>query len=581
VPTRSVLIAAGALGGALVLGGVALAATGDGAPGGTTVAGVDVGGLSPAETRARLERELGPRAAATVELRADGQRLTLDPRRAGLALDLDATVEEATGGSALDRLRALVGGSREVAPRSRVDATALQGQLALVAKGFDREPREGAVRFERTTPVAVEPLAGRALDADGAAELVADDWLEATEPLELPVEVVDVKSTPEAVAAALALAQQAVAAPVAVTVGAGTLQVQPADVAKALVLEAGEDGTITPDLQGPALVKALDRRLAAVEQEPVDATFDVSSGTPVVVPGKDGRTVDPAALAAAVSEVLPTPAPRRTSVGLTVTPPRVTTELARTLGVKEKVGEFTTFHPCCRPRVTNIHRIADIVDGYVVLPGETYSLNGQVGERDRARGFVEAPQILEGQFVDRVGGGVSQFATTLYNATFFAGMQDVEHKPHSYYISRYPAGREATVSFPQPDLKWKNDSPHGAVIVTRYTARSITVEIWGTKRYDEVLSVSSPRTRIRSFGTQYVQRADCTATSGANGFDITITRIFKKGGKEVKRDSAKHRYLPEPRFICGPPPRKASPRPAASPRPTSSPAARPQPSPTR
>jgi vancomycin resistance protein YoaR len=176
-----------------------------------------------------------------------------------------------------------------------------------------------------------------------------------------------------------------------------------------------------------------------------------------------------------------------------------------------------------------------------------------VGRRDRARGFVEAPQILRGQFVKDVGGGVSQFATTMFNAVFFSGMKDIEHHPHSYYISRYPPGREATVSFPQPDLKWQNDSPDGVLVKTSYTQRSITVTFWGTKRY-EIESVTGERTRIKPFGKEYVDRDDCTPASGAEGFDIVVTRVFKKNGVVIRREPFKTRYLPEPNFICGPPP---------------------------
>ncbi len=125
------------------------------------------------------------------------------------------------------------------------------------------------------------------------------------------------------------------------------------------------------------------------------------------------------------------------------------------------VSTFTTHHPCCASRVTNIHTIANIVNGAIVMPGATFSLNKFVGPRDTKRGFVEAPMIEDGLFEDSVGGGISQFATTMYNAVFFAGLKDITHTPHSYYISRYPAGREATVSYPEPNLIFQNDEPTG------------------------------------------------------------------------------------------------------------------------
>jgi vancomycin resistance protein YoaR len=228
---------------------------------------------------------------------------------------------------------------------------------------------------------------------------------------------------------------------------------------------------------------------------------------------------------------------------------RLTTQRARALGIKEKVSSFTTHHPCCAPRVTNIHRIADIVDGHLVMPGETFSLNGLVGERDTARGFVEAPMILAGRYVNDVGGGISQFATTTFNAVFFGGFQDVQHTPHMFYISRYPAGRESTVSFPQPDFRWRNDSPYGVLITTSYTSTSVTVTFWSTKRFD-IESQSSPRYGIRAIQTLTDSGPDCIPMPGAEGFSIDVTRIFKKDGKEIRRQKFHSVYAAEPRLTC-------------------------------
>jgi vancomycin resistance protein YoaR len=197
----------------------------------------------------------------------------------------------------------------------------------------------------------------------------------------------------------------------------------------------------------------------------------------------------------------------------------------------------------------------------VVLPGEVFDLNAYVGPRDTARGFVPAPMILRGEFVDDVGGGVSQFATTIFNAYFFAGLEDVEHTPHSYYISRYPPGREATISWPKPDLVFRNDSPHGVLIRATSTGTSVTVAMWGTKRYD-IRAIEGPRTRVTTAETRYIDRPSCQPGSGGQGFDITVTRVFEQGGREVKREQFETRYLPQPRFVCGPPPSAAPPSPA-------------------
>ena len=136
-----------------------------------------------------------------------------------------------------------------------------------------------------------------------------------------------------------------------------------------------------------------------------------------------------------------------------------TTKDARALGIKEKVSTFTTYYPYAEYRNINIGRAAELVNGTVLKPGETFSLNDTVGERTAENGFTKGFIISNGVFKEDFGGGVSQMATTTFNAMFFAGLEDVEHKPHSFYIDRYPVGREATVAWGAVDLRFKNDTP--------------------------------------------------------------------------------------------------------------------------
>ncbi|MYH04883.1 MAG: hypothetical protein F4194_00105 [Acidimicrobiia bacterium] len=143
------------------------------------------------------------------------------------------------------------------------------------------------------------------------------------------------------------------------------------------------------------------------------------------------------------------------------------------------VSQYTTYHYCCSARVTNIHLIADLVDGAVVKPGQRFSLNRRVGRRTSEKGFLEAGTLVNGTLVATVGGGVSQFATTLYNAVFWGGYQDVIHMPHSGYFSRYPEGIEATINWPDIDLIFRNDSSSEVLIRAEYTDTSLTVKLFG------------------------------------------------------------------------------------------------------
>lgn len=161
----------------------------------------------------------------------------------------------------------------------------------------------------------------------------------------------------------------------------------------------------------------------------------------------------------------------------------LSTEVVEGFGIKEKISEFTTYHNCCEARVINIQRIADEVDGAWVLPGQVWSLNDHVGKRTVADGYVCAGALIRGEVVQEgeicIGGGTSQFTTTLYNAIFFAGLEDVYHFAHTIWFSRYPEGREATLGFPGPDLIFRNNTDSVVVIKTSHTDTSITVKMFG------------------------------------------------------------------------------------------------------
>ena len=145
-------------------------------------------------------------------------------------------------------------------------------------------------------------------------------------------------------------------------------------------------------------------------------------------------------------------------------------------------SSYTTQHPCCQPRVTNIHLAADTINGTIVEPGQTFSLNGALGPRTTEKGYKLAPGIGANlEFEDSVGGGVSQLSTTLFNAVFFGCYEDVTHTVHALYISRYPMGREATLNYPSIDNKFRNDSHSGVLIRTSYSGTSVTVSLYGNK----------------------------------------------------------------------------------------------------
>jgi len=540
--------------------GADLLVAGGDVPRNTVVAGVDLGGLSPAAATERLETELAPRVVADHVVLADDVEGTLSPATAGITLDVEGTVDAATEQplNPWTRLVTLVS-DREVAPVITGEDTALAALIDGIAEQVDRAPADATIAIEGTTASVVEPVPGRTLDREGAAEAVTAALAsggDPSTPIELPVDVTEVSV--DAAAAQRVLDETVtpgLAAPVTVSSqdGATSVEVPETAIAASLTFTPQEDGELAVAVDPAALQEAMGDDFAEFGTPAEDARFELSGDTVSIVPSVDGTGVDPAALATHLLEVLPQPAPRTVTADLGPVPAEFSTAEAEALGIREEISSFTTNFTSAASG-TNIRVAAAELDGALVQPGETFSLNDHTGPRGTAQGYVEAGVISNGAFTTGVGGGVSQVATTMFNAVFFAGLEDVYHKPHSYYISRYPAGREATVYYDSIDLQWRNDSDTGVYVDTQWTPNSLTVTFYGTKRYD-VESISSDRYNLRQPVVQ--EKPDdgsCSPQGGSTGFDITVTRVFKDpaSGAEVKREDFRTRYAAEPVIRCVP-----------------------------
>jgi vancomycin resistance protein YoaR len=540
--------------------GVDLLVSNGDVPRNTVVAGVDLGGLSPAAATERLQTELAPRVVADHVVLADDVEATLSPATAGITLDVEGTVERA-GEQPLNpwtRLATLVD-EREVAPVITGEDTALAAQIDVIAEQVDRAPVDATIAIEGTSAGVVEPVAGRTLDREGAADAVTTALASGGDPgtpIELPVDVTEVSvDAAEAQRVLDETVTPGLAAPVTVTSqdGATSVEVPETAIAASLTFTPQEDGGLAVAVDPAALQEAMGDDFAEFGTPAEDARFELSGGSVSIVPSVDGTGVDPAALATHLLDVLPQPAPRTVTADLGPVPAEFSTAEAEALGIREEISSFTTNFTSAASG-TNIRVAAAEIDGALVRPGETFSLNGHTGPRTTAQGYVEAGVIQNGAFDTAVGGGVSQVATTMFNAVFFAGLEDVYHKPHSFYISRYPAGREATVYEGAIDLQWRNDTDTGIYVDTQWTPNSLTVTFYGTKRYD-IESISSDRYNLREPVVQ--EKPDdgsCKPQAGSTGFDITVTRVFRDPASEaeVKREDFRTRYAAEPRITCVP-----------------------------
>lgn len=536
---------------------------------GTRIAGVDVGGLTPAQATAALERELGPRFRQPVTVTVHGAEVTLDPQQAGLTADIDGAVAAAgtRSGSPIERFSSF---SRtvDVPLTVRVDGDALTTWAQQVADRTDVTAVDGSVERTGTTVRTVDPVVGRSLQVAPAVGQIADAWRDggpaALTGLALPATTEKVRVSAAGVAAATKEAETVLAGPLTVRTAAGTLTIPRSAVAAAVVIAPDKQDGFTVTVDSAALRKVIEARAEATQTVAKDAVIGNAAGRPTVTPGVTGRTVDWDATEKAVPKALMS-GTRVWAIVYDTQQPAVSTADAKALGLDEVIGEFTT-GGFAYASGQNIKVTAEKVQGALVLPGKTFSLNGFTGPRTEAEGYIPAGVIQDGAISTAVGGGISQFATTLYNASYFAGMGDVTHQPHSFYISRYPMGREATVFDGQIDLAFSNDYDTAVMIQTIWTESDITVRIWGTKHVQiesattDPFDYSAAPTRTIPYGQS------CSASDGSQGFSVVNTRIIKDlKGKELRREKFTTAYNGQQHVICEPPPPTPTPSSPAAP----------------
>jgi len=551
---------------ALLLAGAYAAAAlsaGDKVPRGTSVAGVDIGGLSRDDAQQRLEDDLADRADAPIAVSVDGaDPVSLTPAEAGLSVDFAASVADAGGEKTWDprRLWDYYTGGDDLDAVIDVDDDALHAALEDLGVDSGSQARNGAVRFTRSGVVTRDPKVGRAVDPDAAADAVVAAYLDDEPTVELELTDVQPDIDAEDVREALeSFANPAMSGPVTLIFDRSRVRLSPRQYSGALSMEPA-DGVLVPTVDPDRLIDLVEGATSG-KGAPVDATVKLVNGKPKVIPAKPGVTFDPDDITDTFLDLVARPEGGRVlEVEATVDEADFTTRDARDLGIKEKISEFTTYFPYAEYRNINIGRAAELVNGTLLKPGETFSLNGVVGERTVENGFTTGFVISGGIFKEDLGGGVSQMATTTFNAMFFAGLKDIEHKPHSFYIDRYPVGREATVAWPTLDLAFQNDTDHGVLIEsfvnpsTPATQGSVTVRMYSTKVWD-IESQASERYAYVGPGTRTLDTPDCYPNTGFSGFQIDVTRIFRKHGKSKVDHTEKFHtsYTPADTVICKPP----------------------------
>lgn len=512
---------------------------------GTALAGTNVEG----DSRSALKERMTRLAASPVTVFAAGRQLRITPVAAGYEQDVGATVDrllDAGRTGPLLGLTATVEGlfqTRDVAPVDRVDRVKLDATTRSVARLVNRAAYPGGIAVDpESFAVSVQgPRQGRTVDRPALGRQLVAALRGGEEQFRAPFRSSRVAPLAD-VRAVARDAERYLRQPLTLTGAGAPITVDRGQLAPILRLRASRKdrtqvrlGSDEPKLTALIAALAADRdrpsreprfsapgRTAILDGKGTESWRSRPAAVSVTRAGRSGRELDRAqaleVIAAAVRS-----GRHRARLPVKVTQPKVTEAQARK--VDALIGTFTTRYEPGQPRVTNIRTMARTVDGTVIAPGAQFSLNGIVGPRTRAGGYVEAPFIADGKIVPSIGGGVSQFSTTMYNAAYFAGLRIDTHQPHSLYISRYPPGREATLNHPDIDLKWTNDTEAPILVRTVGDEGSVTVSLYGDNGGRRVTAKPGPR--------QPYPGGD---------FQIKVVRTVRHGDGRTVQDSFLTRY---------------------------------------
>jgi vancomycin resistance protein YoaR len=538
--------------------GLAFAGSPETLPAGTRIAGVDVAGLTPREARAMLERRMERQEDIPVTFTAREHSWRVKPAAIIDGTDWAAAVEaarrEGEGFGPVRGLRRL--GTRvfgtDIVPRTRVREGALEYELDRFAGALGRSRVEPSLRLRGLEPEIVQGRTGRVLDREAAARLVVASLVGLERaPVALPVRTEAPSVSSGDLTAARARVRTILSAPVQLAYGPGGWRL--ARWRLASMLQLPRDGSTRVRIGGPAAQRYFDNLGKSVDRPAQDASFAIGAGNSVsVVPARSGLVLDERATGRSIIAAGLSANDRVARVAVRREAPAVSTREARGMGITGLVGAYETIYGGEESRLHNVRLVARLIDGKLIAPGATFSFNGTTGERGEDKGFREAPVIINGELQTGIGGGVCQVSTTVFNAAYEAGLPITARTNHALYISHYPQGRDATVNYPDTDLKFRNDTPHWLLLRTFVGSSSLTVALYGAPQNRRVESEVGD---LVETGSTPVKRVDdrnllvgqtSVEESGSPPRRTSVQRkVYSPGGKLLYEDNWSSSYRGE------------------------------------
>jgi vancomycin resistance protein YoaR len=543
---------------------------------GVHVAGVDVGGMTPKAAQALLVRRAASRADVPVTFVAGSQSWQIRPSDLGVAENWKRAVDDAAekgGGNALVRGYRRLGlrlFGADVEPTVRAYNAAVEYKIELIAKEVD-DPHVDARLVRHGLTFDVTPShAGRVLDRAAAQTIVVAALAgSARGPVDLSVKVDPPRVTAARLAAVERRAERIVSAPVTLKIGIANFVVERQTLAA--MLQLPEAGSTKLTLGGRATTAYFARLDREVSSPAKDADFVVGDGGAISIsPAQQGVALDVPRTAARLLAAAERAQTRSARIVVATAQPQRTTAEARAMGITGTVSSYETIYGGIANRIHNVQLVAKLIDGKLIAPGATFSFNDATGERTADKGFLDAPVIINGELSTGLGGGVCQVSTTVFNAAYEAGLPITSRTNHALYISHYPLGRDATVDFPNIDLKFVNDTGHWLLLRTFVGSSSLVVNLYGTPQHRRVETESAP---LRVVGPTPIEKIhDDSVAPGTRviqeyGVPAQATSVhrtvYSANGKLLSDATWYSSYDAEPRIVLiGPKKEKEKPKPS-------------------
>ncbi len=546
---------------------------------GTKIAGVEVGGLSAAAARAKLEQRSESLSHVPVTFVAGTHEFRIRPEELSVTPDWAKAVEEAQGaGGGIDVIR---GFSRlelrlfptNVTPKVKAYEAAVNYEIGVIAGKVDR-PYKPARLVRHDLNVGIIPgQPGEKLDRQAAARIVvaALAGFGRSGPVELPTAVEQPAITGPDLNGARAVAERAISAPVKVIAGRRTFQLEPTQIARMLQLPTVKGGA--PILGGAAANDYFLKLDRLVGRPARSAHFAAYGSRVVVVPSVTGLSLDVPRSAAAVLAAAESSKNRVAHLTIATSNPARTTAEANAMGITGLVSSYETIYGGIANRIHNVELVAHLVDNKLIAPGATFSFNNATGARTAAKGFVEAPVIINGELSTGLGGGVCQVSTTVFNAAYEAGLPITARTNHALYISHYPLGRDATVDYPDIDLKFVNDTTHWLLLRTFVGTSSLVVSLYGAPQHRRVVTNAAPLKFVSAPPVQKkLDPSLAPGTSevedpGENAYSTSVERlVYGSDGKLMSDNTWYSTYRSSPEILLVGPTPKAPPKPKQKPK---------------